>query len=80
MLSSLNLAMADPNAQGIVLLSDGEPDGAQSTMLQNVAAWAAKGNVVNTVFVQSGGASNPAAAKFMCDLAKAGKGVCRTND
>jgi hypothetical protein len=33
-----------------VLLSDGEPDGAKPDMLKAVSSWAAKGNMVNTVY------------------------------
>ena len=39
MLAAINLAVSDPNAEGIVLLSDGEPNGGQSQMIGLVMAF-----------------------------------------
>ena len=80
MLAAIQLAVSDPNAEGIVLLSDGEPNGGQSQMLSIVKAWRGSStNIVNTVLLEAGGSSQSAAQKFLCDLAAAGGGVCRTN-
>jgi len=80
MVDAIDLAMSDARAQGIVLLSDGEPDCCGARMISTAGVWATASNQLNTVLIQSGGAAMPIATKFMCDLATAGRGICRTNN
>ncbi len=80
MLAALKLATADPQAEALVVVSDGEPDCCAGQMLALTKVWQAGTRVVNTVLVQAGGFADPQAQAFLCGLAQAGAGFCRVNN
>lgn len=79
MWQALNVATSDPLAVGVVLLSDGEPDCCQAQMISLASMWSGGVRIVNTILLEAGGSAQPKASSFMCQLAAAGSGVCRTN-
>eukprot|EP00173_Palmaria_palmata_P005121 Plantae.Rhodophyta-Palmaria_palmata.ctg8336.p1 GENE.Plantae.Rhodophyta-Palmaria_palmata.ctg8336~~Plantae.Rhodophyta-Palmaria_palmata.ctg8336.p1 ORF type:complete len:335 (-),score=39.75 Plantae.Rhodophyta-Palmaria_palmata.ctg8336:61-1065(-) len=79
MFKALTAATSDPSAEGIVLLSDGIPNCCQSQIISLIQKWTARGNAINTVLLESGGAPQTQASQFMCQIAVAGNGLCRTN-
>lgn len=84
MYTALSKAMADPAAYAIFLLTDGEPTGSKSKILDLVKRYRASKDsqgvqrVVNAIAFMAGNKpypSSPAAAAFMQKVAKVGGGV-----
>jgi len=86
MYAALSKAMSDPNAYAIYLLTDGEPTGSKSSILDLVKHYRASKDshgtqrVVHAIAFMAGEKpypSSPAAAAFMQEVASAGGGVFR---
>jgi uncharacterized protein YegL len=80
MLAALNLAISDPQAEAVVLASDGEPDCCAAQMFQIAKVWQSGSRVINTILIQAGGNPDPQAQSVLCGIAQAAAGFCRVNN
>jgi len=77
MLKGLQLAFSDDDVLAVFLLTDGEPDGSRSAIIDAAQAWAGSDKAVNTIAFTAGGSPDPASGAFMKQLAESANGVYR---